>query len=445
MEPPTEYARIGDRRIGYKILGDGPLDVVGSLGSFSSIDGAWALPEAALPYEELAASCRLILFDRLGTGSSDPIPIDSLPPLESRWSEIEAVMDAAKSDRAVLFGQQDGGPPAMYGAATAPGRVLGLIVFHSPAKFVRSDDYPVGMDPAGFSDWQSMMDDWDTDKMLEISFPSRTGDERFLAWGRRYMRALAGPSALYAYMNEMLATDVRSLLPSIEVPTLVLHRRDYQWTTAAIDRYVSENISGARYAEVPGGDASLFFGDSAPMLNEIASFLHEIDPDRAPGVAATRMMATILFTDIVSSTERAVEEGDSEWKRLLQLHDDISVEVVERHMGRLVKTTGDGILALFDGPGRGLLAAVELRSALSRIGLTVRLGLHTGEVEMRGRDVAGIGVHIAARVMSAAGAGEILASRTVRDLVFGSDFSFEDRGAHQLKGIEGNWELLALT
>ncbi len=444
MEPETRMARLGKHRIAYQVLGDGPLDVVGSMGSFFSMDATWALPEAALPFEELSSSCRLILFDRLGTGSSDPVPIDALPPLESRWAEIEAVMKSAESDRAVLLGVQDGGPPAMYGAATSPEKVAGLITLHSPAKFVRDNDYPIGMDPAGFADWESMMDEWDTDAMIKISFPSRD-DQRFLAWGRRYMRALAGPSAMWAYAQEMISTDVRSLLPLIAVPTAVIHRRDYQWSTAELDRYVADNVADARYLEVPGGDASLYFSHTSAMVDAIVDFLREIDPGTVQPVSSSRVMATVVFTDIVSSTEKAGEIGDAGWKRLLQLHDDIATGVVQHHMGKLIKTTGDGILATFDGPGRGLRAAIELRSALSSNGLDIRCGVHTGEVEIRGDDVAGIGVHVAARVMSEAEPGEILASRTVRDLVFGSEFEFEDRGAHQLKGVDGEWQLVALS
>lgn len=445
VEPETHFARLGEQRIAYKVLGEGAVDLIGSCGSFSSMDGTWAIPEATLPFERLATHCRLILFDRLGTGSSDPVPIDALPPLESRWAEIEAVMDAVGTERAVMFGMQDGGPPVMYGAASSPGRVSGLVLFHSPARFRWGPDYPIGMDDSSYADWRSMMDHWDTDRMLQISFPSRAGDERFLVWGRRYMRALAGPSALLAYMNEMVATDVRSLLSLIAVPTLVLHRRDYQWTQAELDRYVADHIDGSRFVEVPGADASLYFGDSEPMIDAIATFLREIEPAIGAQAPPERMMATVLFTDIVSSTQKASASGDSEWVRTLRLHDEIAAEVVGRHLGRVVKNTGDGILALFDGPGRGLVASIDLRAALDRIGLPIRAGLHTGEVELRGEDVAGIGVHIAARVMGEAGPGEILASRTVRDLVFGSQFRFVDRGLHHLKGVDGSWELLALA
>ncbi len=443
MEPETRFARLGKQRIAYKILGEGPLDLVGSLGSFSSMDATWALPEAALPFEDLSSYCRLILFDRLGTGSSDPVPIDALPPLEARWAEIEAVMSAAGSERAVIFGMQDGGPPAMFGAATSPEKVIGLITLHSPARFLPDDDYPIGMDSADFGEWESIMDNWDTDTMIKISFPSRD-DERFLAWGRRYMRALAGPSAMLAYTTEMISTDVRSLLGAIAVPTMVIHRREYQWSPAALDRYVADNIAGATYVEVPGGDASLYFSHTAAIVDAIGGFLREIEPGTAPSATSSRVMATVVFTDIVSSTQKVAEEGDSEWRKILQLHDDIAAGVVQHHMGLLVKGTGDGILATFDGPGRGLRAAIELRSALKSNGLDIRCGVHTGEVEVRGDDVAGIGVHIAARVMSEADPGEILASRTVRDLVFGSEFKFEDRGRHQLKGVDGEWELVAL-
>ena len=292
VEPETRFARLERQRIAYSVLGDGPLDLVGSMGSFFSMDATWALPEAALPFEELSSSCRLILFDRLGTGSSDPVPIDALPPLESRWAEIEAVMKSAESERAVVLGVQDGGPPAMYGAATSPENVAGLITLHSPAKFVRDEDYSIGMDPDDFTDWESMLDNWDTDTMIKISFPSRS-DERFLAWGRRYMRALAGPGAMWAYTSEMISTDIRSLLPLIAVPTTVLHRRDYQWSTAELDRYVADNIAGARYVEIPGGDASLYFSHTSAMVDAIVGFLREIDPGTGQPVSSSRVMSTV--------------------------------------------------------------------------------------------------------------------------------------------------------
>lgn len=445
MEPEIRYARLGRDRIAYQVVGEGPLDLVASLGTFSALDALWEFPEAADPYIRLAAHCRLIVFDQLGTGSSDAVPLDALPPYEARWREIQAVMDTAKSERAVLFGKQDGGPPAMFGAATDPDRVTALILFHSPARFRRGDDYPIGFDEETVAQWREMMTDWDIDTMTAMSFPSRAGDERFVRWGRRMMRSMATPSAMLAYAEEMLRTDVRDLLPAVRVPTLVIHRRDYQWSPAELDKFVADNISGASYVEVPGGDADIFFDEPGPFLEAITGFLAEIEPQSRERGAAERLMATVLFTDIVSSTERAQAAGDAEWVHRLQLHDDLSRGLISQHRGRVVESTGDGVLAVFDGPGQGLLATRDLSTALDRVGLPIRAGLHTGEVELKGDGIAGIGVHIAARVMAEAGAGEVLVSRTVRDLVVGSEFRFQDRGTHPLKGVEDEWQLYALV
>lgn len=445
MEPETRYARLGEDRIAYQVVGEGPVDLVLSRGTFSTLDATWSLPETSAPYLRLASVCRLILFDRLGTGWSDAVPLDALPRLESRWEEIRAVMEAAGSQRAVIMGMQDGGFSAMFGAATTPDCVSGLILFNSPARTRQGPDYPIGFDESTLMQWGKMMSEWDVDSMVTLSFPSRGSDERFVRWGRRYMRSMATPTAMLAYAEEMRDTDVRDLLPSIQVPTLVLHRRDYRWAPPELSRYVAEHIAGARYVEVPGGDSDLFFDETGPMVDAITGFLAEIEPLTMERRAAERMMATILFTDIVASTERAQASGDARWVTQLQLHDEMSRELISKQGGRMVKSTGDGVLALFDGPGRGLLTAGDLSASLDRVGLPVRAGLHAGEIEVRGQDVAGVGIHIAARVMAEAGPGEVMVSRTVRDLVVGSDFRFVDRGSHQLKGVEGEWQLFCLA
>jgi class 3 adenylate cyclase len=293
--------------------------------------------------------------------------------------------------------------------------------------------------------WLEMMAAWDLEAMTMLAFPSRQDDERFLQYIRIGMRAAATPDAMLAYLQEMVRTDVRDLLPLIRVPTLVMHRRDYQAQPIELSRYVADHIEGARFAEVPGGDADIFFDATDECIKVIREFVAEIEPNGQERTRVDRFMATVLLTDIVGSTTRAQELGDSEWVAMLRLHDDITRDVVGEHGGRVVKSTGDGVLAIFDGPGRGLLCASVLSPSLARAGLPIRAGLHTGEVEQRGDDVGGIGVHIAARVMAAAGAGEVLVSRTVRDLVVGSEFRFEDRGTHSLKGVEGDWQLFALA
>jgi class 3 adenylate cyclase/pimeloyl-ACP methyl ester carboxylesterase len=445
VEPETRYALLGGDRIAYQVLGDGPVDVVACLGIFMSLDALWAYPEAAAAYRRLADHCRLIMFDQRGIGASDVVSLDVLPPLESRWDEVRAVMDAAGSERAVLFGQQEGGPPAMLGAATEPDRVSGLILFHSPARYRWADDYSIGLTEETIDQWRTWMGSWDVDAMVVNSFPSRGNDERFLHWGRKFMRAAAAPAVMRRYIEEMIDREVRDLLPAVHVPTLVIHRQDYRWIPADLDRYVADHIEGARFANVPGGDAAIYFDEVDAMIQVIRGFLAEVAPAGARTPAAERVMATVLFTDIVDSTKHAREVGDAEWVHLLQVHDDLSRQVVEQQGGRIVKSTGDGILAVLDGPGRGLLAARGLAAALGNAGLPVRVGLHTGEVELRAGDLGGVGVHIAARVMAAARPGEVLVSRTVKDLVIGSQFTFEDRGIHPLKGVQEDWQLFALV
>jgi class 3 adenylate cyclase/pimeloyl-ACP methyl ester carboxylesterase len=445
VDPPTEFAGLGDDRIAYQVIGEGPVDLVLVRGMFSSMDALWAHPEVAAVHRRLSTFCRLILFDRRGTGASDAVTLEALPPLEARWAEIRAVMDAAGSERSVLMGTQDGGPPAMLGAASDPSRVGGLILFHSPARFVQADDYPIGMRAEDADHWLEMMAAWDIEAMLKMSFPSRQDDERFLQFLRVSLRAAATPDALLVYLREMMRTDVRDLLALIRVPTLVMHRRDYQVQEIELGRYAADHIEGARFVEVPGGDADIFFDATDDIIKVIREFLAEIEPTSQERARVDRFMATVLLTDIVSSTTRAQELGDPEWVTLLRLHDELTRDVVVEHGGRIVKTTGDGVLAIFDGPGRGLLCASVLSPTLARAGLPIRAGIHTGEVERRGEDIGGIGVHIAARVMAVAKAGEILVSRTVRDLVVGSEFRFEDRGAYTLKGVEGDWQLFALA
>jgi class 3 adenylate cyclase len=333
----------------------------------------------------------------------------------------------------------------MHGAATHPDRVAGLILFHPAARYRLDADYPIGIDDQTWEHWKSYMADWDVDTLLSVSYPSRAGDDRFMQWGRRYIRSMATPAAMLAYVEASWHTDVRDLLPLIEVPTLVMNRRDGQWASGEMARFVAEHIPGAQYREFPGGDSDIFFEESSSIVDAMTTFIAEIGPVGASSAPSERMMATILFTDIVASTERAQSSGDSDWSRLLQVHDDLSADIVNRHSGRLVKSTGDGILALFDGPGRGLVAARDLCAAMNGIGLPIRAGLHAGEVEIRGDDVAGIGVNIASRVMAAAGPDAILVSRTVRDLVAGSQFRFDSRGSHELKGVDGEWELWALV
>lgn len=307
-----------------------------------------------------------------------------------------------------------------------------------------ADDYPIGMPPAAVDEVvDRVVGAWGTGDAAGAFFPSQAGDERFRRWFAKFSRAAATPRAAGAAVREMLEGDSRSLLEAIRVPTLILHRTGYQFVSVEHARYLAEQIHGSKLVELPGCDAVPIWEDPDSYLEAMRQFLTEVEPTSAPAVRPTRIMATVLFTDIVGSTERVQQSGDREWRDLVDLHDEMSQLRVAEFGGQLVKTTGDGILATFDGPGRGVLCAATLRDELGRMGLPIRSGLHAGELERRNGDIGGHAVHLAARVMAAADTGEVLVSRTVRDLVVGSELAFEDRGSHALKGV-GDQELFAL-
>jgi class 3 adenylate cyclase len=336
----------------------------------------------------------------------------------------------------------DGGPLALFFAGTRPDRTSALILANTAAKFVVADDYPIGISAEVVEAILAQLDQgWGTDALLAVLLPSRAGDERFRHWYMKMQRAMASPKAAQPFWRSMLEVDVRTVLPLIQVPTLVLHRRDVQLLPIEHGRYLAEHIPEAKLVELPGADLPLVWEEPQLALDLIEEFLTGV----RRAVEPNRVLATVLFTDIVDSTKLASRLGDRRWRELLNTHDDVARQTVEEFNGQLVQTTGDGILATFDGPGRGIGCAAALRDQLAGIGLHIRSGLHTGEVELRGDDVGGIAVHIAARVMAAAGSGEILTSRTVRDLIVGSDVTLEDRGIHPLKGVQGTWELFAVV
>jgi class 3 adenylate cyclase len=440
VQPETRYAWLGQDRIAYQVFGQGPPDLVLAVGV--TVDVAWEDPGVALWLRALASFSRLIFFDRRGSGASDPLPPDPLPPWESYAEELDVVMDAAGSDRAALLADIVDGPTALLFAGTRPERTSALILMHTAAKLVASDDYPIGM-PAEVAEALLAQIDQSqgTDAMAAIWVPSRAGDERFRRWWAKMERARGSPKAVKASLRAVLDLDVRPVLQLIQAPTLVVHRKDFQIIPIEHARYLAEHIPGAKLVELPGADLTFVWDRPELALDLIEEFLtgvHRVpDPER--------VLATVLFTDIVGSTERARELGDRRWRRLLDVHDELAHRVVEEWGGRLVKTTGDGLLATFDGPGRGIRCAAALRDELRSIGLQIRAGLHTGEVELRDHDVGGIAVHIAARVMALAGPGEILTSRTIRDLVAGSGISADDRGLHALKGLDETWQLFAIT
>jgi class 3 adenylate cyclase len=441
VQPETRYAWLGQDRIAYQVLGDGPPDLV--MTGAMTIDVAWEDPGVALFLRSLASFSRLILFDRRGTGASDPPPPEPLPPWESHAEELAVVLDAVGSERVAILAEIDTTPAAILFAATRPARTSALILVHASAKYVASDDYPIGIPREVAEALVAQVDQlWGTDAMAAMYVPSRAGDERFRRWWAKLLRTGASPrTAARALLRAVLEVDLRPLLPLIQAPTLVLHRRDFHVPPVEHAHFLTEHIPGARLVELPGADMSVIWDTPEVALDVVEEFLTGVRPLPRP----MRVLATVLFTDIVGSTERATLLGDRRWRGLLEVHDELARRVVEEFQGQLVKTTGDGILATFDGPGRGIRCAATLRDELRGIGLQIRAGLHSGEVELRDGDVGGVAVHLASRVMAAAGPGEILVSRTVRDLIVGSNITVEDRGPYALKGIEGTWQLFAVT
>jgi class 3 adenylate cyclase len=438
----TKYTRIGDSWIGYQVVGDGPIDLVYITGLTSNIDTMWELPRYARMLERMASYSRLILFDRRGSGVSDPIGLGDTATWEHWADDLRAVLDAAGSERTALLAQNDGTIWGILFAAMHRDRTTALIIWNGWVRALADEQYPMG-DSAEVNDaiLSAMTQIWGTPAVAPIA-DSSIAEDGFAAWAAKHMRSSLTPGAAVRTMRYTGQIDIREILPSVQVPTLVLHRRAPRVNPPiAWGRYVADQIPGARFVEVPGEDFSMYGEGHDAIQDEIEAFLGVV----RPAADAERVLATVLFTDVVGSTERAVALGDRRWKELLAEHDRIAGEQVARFRGRIVKMTGDGILATFDGPGRAIRCAHDLGRALEPEGISIRTGLHTGEIELREEgDVGGIAVHIAARVMHEAGAGEVVCSRTVKDLVAGSEFAFEDRGLCTLKGVPDEWQLYAV-
>jgi class 3 adenylate cyclase len=438
--PKTQYATLGEDRIAYQAFGEGDVDLVYAPTVGETIEVRWEWPSYATFLRRMASHARVIMFDRRGVGASDAPSGDILPSRE-RWAdEARVVLDTVGSERAVILGLTDSGPNAILFAATHPARTKALILANTTARFAAAPDYPWGI-PENLLPIATkfVQENWGTEAIVEYQ-PDAGTDAAFRYWIAKAQRLSLTPRDASAQFYWEQKTDVRQILKSVRVPTLVLHRRGAQPVTVEQGRYLAEHIAGSRFVELPGNDLFLFTEPTAESFQAIEEFLDGlhgvVEPDRA--------LAAILFTDIVGSTERASALGDREWRHLLETHDAVARTVVEQHRGRPVKTTGDGMLATFDGPGRAIRCAIALGDALRPLGLEIRAGLHTGEVEVMGADIAGIGVHIAARVMEAASAGEVVVSAAVPMLVAGSGFEFDDRGEHELKGIPGAWKLHAV-
>ena len=426
MLPDTRYARSGDLRIAYQVVGDGPIDLVFVPGFVSNLDLAWDDPVFAGFIDRLAGFSRLIRFDKRGTGLSDRM--GDLPSLEVRMDDVRAVMDAAGSERAALFGISEGGAMAMVFAATYPERTRALVLFGAYAHYATWVVPPDRLDGV-----LARLDAlWGTGEMVDGFAPSRAADPQFKAWWARWERLGASPSAAVHLTRMNSEIDVRPIVPSIRVPTLILHRVGDTRVSVEAGRYLARHIPAATYVELPGEDHLLWCGNANRVADEIEEFLTGSRPEVEPD----RVLATVMFTDIVDSTTRAASLGDQAWSALLERHDALVRRELARFRGREVKTTGDGFLATFDGPARGVRCGEAIVEAVGTLGLDVRVGLHTGEIEIRpGDDIGGIAVHIASRVMALAGPGEVVVTGTVRDLVAGSSLAFVERGRHPLKGL----------
>jgi class 3 adenylate cyclase len=438
---PTRYARADeDSYVAYQVLGDGPIDLVYTAGWFGHVEAQWEYPALARFLERLASFSRLICFDRRGHGLSDPIDVDNTT-LEQWMEDVHVVTDAAGSERAALLGAGEGGPMSVLFAATYPERTSALVLVDSQACIARHDDYPWGMPEAvqqrvaeGIS-----RSYWDADSAATF-IGSLTSDARDQAQLARLFRYSTSPGMARRLMLASTKVDVRDVLPSVRVPTLVLHRTHDRMRRVECGRHLAREIVGAKYVELPGMETHPWSGDQDAVLDEIQEFLTGV----RPAVASNRVLATMLFTDVVASTERAAQTGDQRWRELFEEHKKVVRRALARTGGREVNTSGDGFLATFDGPARAVRCARAVVDELRDVGLAVRAGVHTGEIELTGDDVTGIAVHIGSRVQALAGPGEVLVSRTVVDLVAGSGLEFDSRGEHELKGVPGRFQLFAL-
>lgn len=438
--PETRYAKAGDVHLAYQVVGEGPRDLVLVEQWFSHVEAQWDLPPLARLLERLASFSRLILFDKRGVGLSDPVPPSALPSAEEWMDDLRAALDAAGSERAALVAGQDGGLIATLFAATYPERVSSLVLVNGCPRFLASADYPWGGTPEQFQQvLEEIESRWGEGVMGDLLAPSVVANPHLRRAMARFERQSASPGSALAMMRMLIESDIRSILPTIRVPTLVVHRADATLVPPGHGRYLAERIADARYVELPGEDVLIWAGDQDGLVAEIQEFI----TGERPALEPDRVLATVLFTDIVGSTDRASELGDRRWRGVLDEHNRIVRRQLERFQGREVKATGDGFLAIFDGSARAIRCAEAIRDAVRALEIEVRAGLHTGEVEMVDEDVAGIAVHIAARVAALAGPGEVLVSSTVRDLVAGSGIEFEPRGEHELKGVPGRREVLA--
>ena len=439
--PETRYARTDEGvAIAYQTLGTGPTDIV-LVTAVQSVDTMWEEPSFERALRRLAGLGRLICLDCRGFGASDPVALGALPTPESWMEDMGVVLDAVGATSVHVIGHAAGAFTGMLFAATYPERTETLTLLDASARMLVDDDYPIGF-PADVLDAFAARGGqvWGTGANVASWAPSRKGDEAFRRWSARFERASSSPATNEALTRWVSTLDLRAVLPSIRVPTLVAHHAAGLLIPASHSIYLAEHIPHSRSFAVPSADYWFFTDHADDILDEI----EELVTGHPPVRDLDRALATVLFTDIVSSTDRAAALGDRRWTEVLDKHDALVARELERHRGRKVNPTGDGILATFDGPARGIRCAQAICDQARSLGIEVRAGLHTGEVELRGDDIGGIAVHIGQRISGLASAGQVLVSRTVKDLVTGSDLDFTDFGEHQLKGVPGTWTLYAL-
>ena len=437
MESAVKYAKSGDVHIAYRVFGDGPRDIVLIPGTLSHVELLWEVPTNEYLLKRLTSFARVIVFDKRGQGLSDRVAEQTV---EERIGDVRAVMDAAGARRATIYGWSEGGPMCLMFAATYPERTAGLVLYGTYAS-MRGGDF--SLRPAQLERWLNTIEKrWGEGLLVQLNAPSRAKDQAVVQWFGRIERAGASPGSIIALLRANYEIDVRHILPSLAIPTLILHRAGDALVPVAAGRYLAENIPGAKYAELPGDDHLVLDEETQDLIaDEIEEFItgaiHRPEPDR--------VLATVMFIDIVQSTERAAAIGDKRWRDLLKKYYEVVRKELATFRGREVGTAGDGVLATFDGPARAIRCACATREKLLGLGLQVRSGLHTGECELIGNNVGGIAVHIASRVESAANPDEVLVSSTVKDLVAGSGIQFGDRGTHSLKGVPGDWQLFVVN
>ena len=440
--PETKYAKSGEYHIAYQVIGKGTLDIVLIPGFVSHVEYGWEDPQFAHFLRRLASFGRLIIFDKRGTGLSDPVAVHQLPTLEERMDDARAVMDAVGSERAALIGVSEGGALSLLFAATHPDRTVALVLIGAFARAAWAPDHTFGIEPDVFrARCEAREAGWGHGVHLEDFAPSLAKDAAARGWWGRFQRQAASPGAAAAVTRMNYDIDTRPILSAIRVPTLILHRTGDLVINVEHGRSLARQIPGAEYVELPGTDHFFFTGDADAYLDRIEEFL----TGERHMSGSDRVLATILFVDIVDSTAHAEQVGDARWHQLLESFYSVARRQLERFRGREIDTAGDSLFAAFDGPARAIRCAQAIGSGVGRLGLAVRAGVHTGECEVIGAKIAGIAVHVGARVAAQACAGEVLVSHTVRDLVAGSGISFRDRGSHALKGVPGQWQLYSAS